>query len=92
MELEFEWDEDKAQANEAKHGVSFMEARTIFGDPNAITIADEAHSLNEERWVDIGRSHKGRVLVLWYTARNERIRIIGCRKANRQEEQAYYER
>lgn len=54
MDLVFEWDEDKANLNEAKHGVNFEEARTIFNDPFAMTIPDPDHSDEEERWLDIG--------------------------------------
>ena len=61
MDLLFEWDEDKARRNEAKHGVSFDEGRTVFNDPSAITVSDPDHSEGEDRWIDIGFSAKGRL-------------------------------
>ena len=89
MGLAFEWDEKKANRNEAKHGVRFEEAKTVFNDPFAITIHDPDHSDQEERWLDIGLSAEGRLLVVWYTESRERIRIIGCRQAMKTEEKAY---
>jgi hypothetical protein len=89
MELVFEWDEQKARRNEAKHGVTFEEAKTIFNDPFAITVSDPDHSDEEDRWLDIGLSVNGRLLVVWYTERSESIRIIGSRKATKAEEKAY---
>jgi len=69
--MEFEWDEEKAQRNQLKHGVSFEEGKTIFNDPFAITIPDPAHSQQEERWIDVGFSAEGRLLVVWYTERSD---------------------
>jgi len=89
MDLTFEWDEDKARQNEQKHGVSFAEATTVFGDPFAVTVFDPDHSGDEDRWLDIGMSSKGRTLVVWYTERYETIRIIGSRKATSKERVAY---
>jgi uncharacterized DUF497 family protein len=86
MDLLFEWDEEKANRNEAKHGVTFEEAKTIFNDPFAMTVSDPDHSDEEERWVDIGLSAEGRLLVVWYTERSEKIRIIGSRRATKAEE------
>ncbi len=91
MELSFEWDEEKANANLRKHGISFDEAATIFLDPFSITIPDADHSIDELRYVDIGSSKKGRVLVVVYTERGARIRIIGCRKATPSERRMYEE-
>ncbi|MFQ5652235.1 MAG: BrnT family toxin [bacterium] len=89
MALTFEWDEEKSRRNFRKHGVSFEEARTVFNDPFAITINDPDHSDAEERYIDIGFSSKGRLVVVWYTERNENIRIIGCRKATNTERISY---
>lgn len=86
MDLVFEWDEEKASRNETKHGVTFEEAKTVFNDPFAITIHDPDHSDEEERWLDVGLSAEGRLLVVWYTERSERIRIIGYRKTTKTEE------
>jgi uncharacterized protein len=58
VSLQFEWDEEKAAINETKHGVSFLEAKTAFNDPDAITIPDPEHSITEDRWVDMGISSR----------------------------------
>jgi hypothetical protein len=77
--VEFEWDIAKAERNESKHGVSFEEASTVFGDPLELTIDDPDHSVEEDRLVSIGRSAAGRLLVVAYTERAEnRIRIISA--------------
>jgi uncharacterized DUF497 family protein len=89
MSLQFDWDEAKATANLRKHDVSFEEAITIFSDPNTLTIFDVAHSDEEDRFIDIGLSTSGRVLVVVYTERGERIRIISCRKATPTERRQY---
>ncbi len=89
MTLVFEWDENKSKRNLEKHGVDFEDAKTIFNDPFAITIDDPDHSVVEERYLDIGLSSKGRMLVVWYTERNDNIRIIGCRKTIRSERRMY---
>lgn len=91
MVLGFEWDEDKAQANLKKHRVGFDEAVTVFADPFSATIPDPDHSANEQRYVDIGRSDRGRVLVVVYTERGAKIRIISCRKATPSERRLYEE-
>jgi uncharacterized DUF497 family protein len=91
MELSFEWDEEKASANLGKHGISFDEAATIFLDPFSVTISDPDHSMDELRYVDIGSSEKGRVLVVVYTGRGVRIRIISCRRATPSERSLYEE-
>lgn len=85
MALTFEWDENKALENYRKHGVSFEEAKTIFNDFFAITIYDPNHSINEDRFIDLGRSSRGRILVVVYTERNETIRLISSRMATRRE-------
>lgn len=85
MSLTFEWDEDKAEQNLKKHGVSFHEAKTAFNDPCAITIHDPDHSDTEDRYIDIGLSFKGRLIVVSYTERGEIIRIISSRKAEKRE-------
>ncbi len=92
MDLQFEWDEAKAEANAQKHGVSFEEALTVFGDPNAITTLDIEHSIGEERFVDIGCSVSGRVLIVVYTERDARIRVISCRRATPAERRQYEQR
>ncbi len=91
MSFNFEWDEEKAKANFKKHKVSFDEAITVFSDPLSITIPDPDHSIDEERYIDIGTSDKGRVLVVVYTERGANIRIISCRKATPAERRRYEE-
>ena len=75
--------------NLKKHKVSFDEATTIFIDPFSITIPDIDHSLDEQRYIDIGSSDKGRVLAVIYTERGLNIPIIGCRKATLSERKRY---
>ena len=75
MSLEFEWDEDKAKGNLKKHGVSFEEASSIFGDPLALTIPDPLHSEEEDRFVTLGESHRRRRLVVISTNRGHKTRM-----------------
>jgi len=82
---------EKAKANLKKHKVSFDKAATVFSDPFSITISDPDHSIDEERYIDIGTSDKGQVLVVSYTERGMKIRIISCRKATRTERRRYEE-
>ena len=91
MKLSFEWDEEKAKANLKKHRVGFEEATTVFTDPFSMTIQDPDHSADEQRYIDIGSSDKGRVLVTVYTERGSTIRIISCRKATPSERKRYEE-
>jgi len=91
MALEFEWDPLKAESNLRAHGVSFDEATTVFRDTLSITIADPDHSNSEDRFIDIGLSHRGQLLVVSYTERKDRIRIISARPANRAERKSYEE-
>jgi uncharacterized protein len=67
--LKFEWDEAKAESNVRKHGVSFEEAASVFGDPLALTFEDPDHSLGEKRWLTFGVSQGGRLLVVAHTER-----------------------
>ena len=90
--MQFEWDADKAGSNERKHGVSFAEGITVFDDVQAITIADPLHSIVEDRYIDIGYSSQGRLLVIVYTQRATRVRIISCRKATNAERLIYEKR
>lgn len=91
MESNFEWNENKANENYRDHRVSFVEGATIFADPFSITIDDPDHSVDEQRYIGIGTSEKGRVLVVSYTERSGKIRIISCRKATRSEWRRYEE-
>ncbi len=89
MELTFEWDEEKANTNFKKHGIRFDEATSVFIDPFSITMVDPDHSSDEQRYVDIGSTDKGSVLVVVYTERGANIRIISCRKATPLEMRSY---
>ncbi len=91
MGLEFEWDQAKAKSNLRKHGVGFEEASTVFGDLLAITITDPAHSEVEDRFVTVGESNRMRLVVVSYTERGDRIRIISARIATRNERRPYEE-
>ena len=87
--MELEWDEDKAEANERKHGVPFTEAMTVFGDPLALTGYDPRHSDEEDRYITMGTSADGRLLVISHTDRGENVRIISARPASRAERRDY---
>lgn len=87
--LKFEWDDVKAQANLAKHGVSFEEAATVFGDSLAVTFPDPDHSTAENRWLTFGISQSNRLLLVVHTERRRSIRIISARKATRHEREIY---
>lgn len=90
--FQFEWDEAKAEQNLRKHGISFEEAESVLADPLALTIDDPHHSADEDRFVDIGYSSQGRLLVVVYTERRGRIRLISSRLAVRSEREAYESR
>ena len=87
--MDFEWDDSKAHANLKKHGVSFPEATEIFGDEYSSCVHDPDHSHDEERYLLFGVSTKGNHLVVSFTERSNRIRIISARHMTRQERKAY---
>ena len=88
--MDFEWDLDKEQSNQRKHGISFLEASTVFGDPMELTIYNPDHSKGEYRFLSMGRASSGRLLVVSYTEREEnRIRIINARPATAAEMKRY---
>jgi len=88
--MDFEWDLQKVSSNERKHGISFTEASTVFGDPLELTISDPAHSQGEYRFLSLGRSESGKLLVVSYTEREQnRIRIISARAATSAEISRY---
>ncbi len=89
--MEFEWNPEKAILNHEKHGVSFLESSTVFNDPLSTTFPDPDHSVGESRYVIIGLSRFGQLLVVSHTDRGEKIRIISARKATRQEQRFYEE-
>ena len=87
--IRFDWDGQKARSNLAKHGVSFDEAKTVFEDPFAISIPDPDHSDEEMRFIDLGYSQNNRLLIVVYTERNDTIRIISSREADKNERKQY---
>jgi uncharacterized protein len=96
MHYDFEWDRDKAKINIVKHKISLDHAATVFKDARAITIYDEEHSDAEERWITMGLSQNGILLVVSHTYNKiddhtVSVRIISCRKATRKESRQYIE-
>lgn len=91
MPLGFTWDARKAAANRRKHGIEFAEATTAFDDPLSITIPDPDHSLGEQRYLLIGLTQRGRLVVVAHIERGNDIRIISARAATRRERQTYEE-
>ena len=89
--VNFEWDPRKATRNVRKHGVPFHEAATIFGDPLAMTFEDPDHSIGERRFITVGMSHAGRLIIVAHADRGEAIRIISAREASRGERKHYEE-
>jgi len=89
--MKFEWDEAKAAANLAKHDVAFEEAKTVFDDPLYVDFYDPDHSQDEHRYIIIGQSNQGRLLIVSYTERDDTIRLINARPVTRSEREAYEE-
>lgn len=89
--MKFDWDKNKAASNLSKHGVSFDEAKTVFDDSLYIDFYDPDHSDEEERYLIIGVSNQGRLLITFYTERGESIRLISSRVATRAEQEVYEE-
>ena len=87
--MNFEWNTDKAEKNKRKHGISFQEALTVFQDILSLTYPDMDHSIDEERYLIIGLSSFGNVLVISHTFRNDNIRVISARKATTKERLFY---
>jgi hypothetical protein len=83
--IQFEWDNEKATRNYKKHGVRFEEAATVFYDPLSATFDDPDHSVDERRFITIGYSAHGRLLVVSHTDRGKAIRIISARRATARE-------
>lgn len=93
--MKFEWDIEKEKTNRKKHGVAFQEACYVFADKFMLTLYDERHSDDEDRWITIGQSLNNRLTVVIHTygkTNNEVIRIISARKAAKHEEKQYLER
>lgn len=89
--MEFEWNPEKAVTNLRKHNISFQEAATVFDDSLSVTFPDPDHSIGEDRYVIIGMSRLGELLVISHTDRENRTRIISARRATRQEKRFYEE-
>jgi uncharacterized protein len=89
--MEFEWNPEKAVINLKKHNISFQEAATVFDDSLSVTFPDPDHSIGESRYVIIGMSRSGQLLVVSHTDRENRTRIISARRATRQERGFYEE-
>jgi uncharacterized DUF497 family protein len=90
--MEFEWDAEKDHLNQDKHGVSFDEASTVFGDPFALTIDDPDHSVEENQFLTTGYSERQRLLIVAHVDRDERIRIINARDVTATERRTYEEK
>jgi len=91
MDRQLGWDTNKAAKNLRKHRVAFEEAATVFDDPVFITVVDDEHSVDEERYITVGMSSQRRLLIVAHTDRHDRIRIISAREATKKEEQFYVE-
>lgn len=89
MNPRFTWDDDKASANQQRHGVSFDEASTVFDNPLAVIFDDEAHSDTEVREIIIGHSVDGRLLLICFTERADKIRLISARQTTAKERRDY---
>jgi hypothetical protein len=87
--MRFAWQAEKAATNVAKHGVSFEEASSVFGDPLATTVPDPDHSAREERLLTTGMSNQQRVVIVWHAEVDDTIRIIGAREATPRERRTY---
>jgi uncharacterized DUF497 family protein len=87
--MDFEWDPGKARANEQKHGVTFYEACEVFDDDHSSAVRDPDHSADENRSLIFGMSKGGKYLVVSYTERGERIRLISARQMTPRERKAY---
>jgi uncharacterized DUF497 family protein len=96
VQYDFEWDLKKAGSNRRSHGVTFEEAATVFQDPQMITLYDSSHSSKQDRWITLGTSAAGRVLVVNHTfpkrvSEHIPARIISSRKATSRERRQYRE-
>jgi len=87
--MDFEWNHQKAEINSQKHGVTFDEASTVFGDTLSVTFPDVEHSIQEERYLIIGLSSKNIILIISHVYRDESIRIISARQATKREQKFY---
>ncbi|MFH1288051.1 MAG: BrnT family toxin [bacterium] len=88
-EIFFDWDQWNIQKNEVKHGISRQEAESAFYDPCFRIFKDEKHSVSEDRWIAFGESAYNSILMIAFTVRNDKIRIISARKASKRERDIY---
>ncbi|HLG29642.1 MAG TPA: BrnT family toxin [Candidatus Brocadiales bacterium] len=91
-EITFDWDQWNIQKNETKHGISSLEAESSFYDNNLVIFKDIKHSTNEDRLIAYGKSAYNNIIMIAFTIRNEKIRIISARKASRKEKDIYEEK
>ncbi|CCI01963.1 BrnT family toxin [Microcystis aeruginosa] len=87
--MEFDWDKNKAERNLSKHEVSFEEAKTVFDDPLYVDFYDLDHSEDEDRYLLVGQSNRGRLLIVSYTERGNLIRLISAREVTKTERETY---
>ena len=92
MALTFEWDPEKAKTNARKHGVTFEEASTLFRDELSVTVPDPDHSRDEDRFLIVGHSTRGRAMIVAHVERSGRVRIISARLLLRAERIGYEEK
>lgn len=94
--MKFSWDKQKEKINWQKHKVAFIEACYIFTDKYSLTIYDKNHSIDEDRWITLGQTPQGKLLLVVHTYRSinneEQVRIISARKATKKEIKQYFER
>ncbi|NJR66996.1 MAG: BrnT family toxin [Leptolyngbyaceae cyanobacterium CRU_2_3] len=89
--MQFDWDKNKAERNLSKHGVPFEEAKSVFDDPLYVDFYDPDHSEDEERYLIVGESDRGRLLIVSYTERGDSVRLVSAREVTRAEREAYEE-
>ncbi len=89
--MEFEWDRRKAKSNLKKHGISFQEAATVFGDALSITFDDPDHSVNERRFLTFGLLRIGKPIIVSHTEKGKSMRIISARLMTKRERKIYEE-
>ena len=87
--MRFEWDQEKAEGNLKKHGVSFEEAATVWDDLFNVELIDHDHSTEEQRFLMVGESAEGRFLIISFTERGNKVRIISARQLTPRERRVY---
>lgn len=87
--MQVDWNKNKVASNLSRHGISFEESKTVFDDPLYVDFYDPYHSEDEERYLIVGESNRGRLLIVSYTERGDSIRLISAREVTRTEREAY---